>query len=209
MALGDWYGDIHLLLRWFHVLFAIVWLGHLFFFNFVNVPLQASLDDSAKKIVNPQLMPRALWWFRWGAMLTIIFGLLLFTMIYMYTPGAGFGPSAAFREPGGGVSDRAWWIIFGMVLGTIMWFNVWFIIWPGQKKLLSGRATPEEAPAIRRRVYLVSRTNTYLSAPMLVGMLAPNHFGAIDWPTLLIIIVATIALMHHVVLVSNKVGKSV
>ena len=209
MALSDWFGDFHLLVRWFHVMAGIVWLGHLYFFNFVNVPLQAALDDAAKKAVNPQLMPRALWWFRWGAMLTLLFGLILFTMVYMYAPGSGFGPSASFREPGGAIAARAWWIMFGMLLGTIMWFNVWFIIWPAQKKILGGKAAAEELPAIRRRASLTSRVNTYLSGPMLFGMLAPSHFGAIDWTTLLVAIVVALAIIHHILKVTGKVGKSV
>jgi len=209
MALSDWFGDLHILVRWFHVLAGITWLGHLYFFNFVNVPLQAALDDAGKKAVNPKLMPRALWWFRWGAMLTFLFGLILFTMVYMYAPGNGFGPSDSFLEPGGAIAPRAWWIMFGMLLGTIMWFNVWFIIWPAQKKILGGKASAEELPAIRRRAYLTSRTNTYLSGPMLFGMLAPSHFGAIDLPTLLVAIVVSVAVMWHAIKFSGKVGTSI
>src|SRR5205814_1090 len=112
------------------------WVGHLYFFNFVNVPLQGVLDDAAKKAVNPKLMPRALWWFRWGAMITFLAGLGLFTMIYMYTPGQGFGPSSLFMSDGA-LTSRGIWILLGMGLGTIMWFNVWFVIWPTQKSILS------------------------------------------------------------------------
>src|SRR6059036_3402304 len=85
--------------RWFHVIAGITWIGHLYFFNFVNGPLQGKLDGPTKKLVNPQLMPRALFWFRWGAMITFIMGLTLFTLIYMYTPGRGFGPSSLFSTP--------------------------------------------------------------------------------------------------------------
>lgn len=209
MALGDWFGDMHLLVRWFHVIAGITWLGLLYFFNFVNVPLQAALDDAGKKAVNAQLMPRALWWFRWAAMLTFLFGLILFTMVYMYAPGSGFGPSPSFREPDGAIAGRAWWIMFGMLLGTILWFNVWFIIWPAQKRILGGKASAEELPAIRRRAYLTSRVNAYLSGPMLFGMLAPSHFGAFDLPTLLVATVVALAIMHHVIMVTGKVGTSI
>src|SRR5690349_12361116 len=123
MALSDWYSNLHLFFRWLHVIAGITWIGHLYFFNFVNIPLQGSLDDATKKAVNPQLMPRALWWFRWGAMITFIAGLILFTMIYMYTPGVGFGPTNLFKDFNG-ITGRAVWILFGMTLGTIMWFNV-------------------------------------------------------------------------------------
>ena len=209
MALGDLYGDLNLLFRWLHVIAGITWIGMLYFFNFVNVPLQAALDDAGKKAVTPKLMPRALWWFRWGAMTTFIMGLALFTMIYMYTPGRGFGPSQYFMEASGGISQRAWWIMFGMLLATVMWFNVWFIIWPIQKKMLGGKASPEELPVIRRRAYLASRTNTYLSAPMLFGMLAPNHFGAFDVPTLIVAIGIALAAIWWAIKSSSSVGTSV
>jgi len=194
-------------LRWFHVIAGIVWIGHLYFFNFVNVPLQAALDDAGKKAVNPKLMPRALWWFRWGAMFTFLAGLVLFTLVYMYTPGVGFGPSVSFVDPAGGMSDRAWWILFGMLLGSVMWFNVWFIIWPAQQKMLGGKASAEELPVIRRRAYLASRTNTYLSGPMLFGMLAPAHYGAISFGSLLLAIGLGLLAIWASVKSSFQVGK--
>ena len=117
MALGDLFSNIDLLMRWMHVIAGITWIGHLYFFNFVNVPLQAALDDAGKKAVNPKLLPRALWWFRWGAMLTFLAGLWLFTQLYMYTPGVGFGPSNLMTDAAG-ITDRAWWIMLGMLLGT-------------------------------------------------------------------------------------------
>lgn len=161
---------IHLFVRWFHVWFGIIWIGHLYFFNLVNLPLQGSLDDATKKIVNPQLMPRALFWFRWGAMMTFVFGWALYVINYMYVPGEGFGPNALFH------SKRHDWILMGMGLGTIMWFNVWFVIWPAQKLLLGGKAG-DQAAALRARAALASRINTYFSAPMLFGMLGAPHLG--------------------------------
>lgn len=177
MIQSDFYSNFHLLIRWLHVFAGIIWIGHLYFFNFVNIQLQASIDDATKKAVNPQLLPRALWWFRWGAMITFLAGLTLFTLIYMYAPGSGFGPSSYFSDAGG-MTGRAVWILFGMLLGTIMWFNVWFVIWPAQKKILGGKATAEELPALRKKAALFSRINTYLSGPMLFGMLAPSHYGS-------------------------------
>ena len=208
MALGDLYSNIHLLLRWLHVFAGIIWIGHLYFFNFVNVPLQAALDDAGKKAVNPKLMPRALWWFRWGAMITFLAGLALFTLIYMVTPGQGFGPSQLFSGAEG-ITARAWWILFGMLLGTIMWFNVWFIIWPAQKRMLSGQVPQDQLPAVRRRAYLASRTNTYLSGPMLFGMLAPSHYGAINPITLVVVILLGLIAIWHAIKFSPKVGTTV
>jgi uncharacterized membrane protein len=205
----DWYGFSQLVFRWLHVIAGITWIGHLYFFNFVNVPLQAVLDDAGKKAANPKLLPRALWWFRWGAMITFLAGLWLFLQIYLYTPGVGFGMSQYMVEPDGGISDRAMWILFGMLLGLIMWFNVWFIIWPAQQKILGGKASAEELPAIRRRAYLASRANTYLSGPMLFGMLAPNHYGAMEWWSFLFAVVLALIAIHHSIRVSGKVGTSI
>jgi uncharacterized membrane protein len=210
MALTDLYSNIQLLVRWLHVLAGIVWVGHLYFFNFVNVPLQASLDDPAKKIVNPKLMPRALWWFRWGAMITFLAGLFLFTQIYMYTPGEGFGPSSVFTDPETGkMTGRAIWITLGLLLGTIMWFNVWFVIWPTQKKILSGKYSSEQLPGARKRALMFSRTNTYLSGPMLFGMLAPSHYGAINPVTALVAIGLSLIVIWHMIKFSPKVGTGV
>ena len=208
MALSDLYGNIELLMRWMHVIAGIVWLGHLYFFNFVNVPLQAALDDAGKKAVTYKLMSRALWWFRWGAMLTLLAGLWLFTQLYMYTPGVGFGSSNLMKDAEG-ITDRGWWIMIGMTLGIIMWFNVWFIIWPAQKRILGGKASAEELPAIRRRAYLTSRTNTYLSGPMLFGMLAASHYSAINLVTVVVFSVIAIGLIWHAIKFSGKVGTSV
>ena len=162
--------------RWLHVIAGITWIGHLYFFNFVNVPLQAALDDATKPNVNPKLLPRALWWFRWGAMLTFLSGLLLFALIFMVLPEGGFGMNALLRDDMG-LTDRARWIMWGMLFGLIMWFNVWFIIWPINRGILRKEITGDAVAPARRKAYLASRTNTYLSAPMLLGMLGAGH-----WP---------------------------
>lgn len=208
MALGDLYTNVQLLLRWLHVIAGITWIGHLYFFNFVNVPLQGVLDDATKKVVNPKLMPRALWWFRWGAMITFLAGLILFTLTYMYTPGQGFGPNQLFRNADG-LTGRAVWILFGMLLGFIMWFNVWMIIWPTQKKLLSGQVPADQIAAARKKAGFFSRVNTYLSGPMLFGMLAPAHYGAVNPLTLVAATALGSIAIWHSISVSSKVGTSV
>lgn len=208
MALGDLYTNIQLLVRWLHVIAGIIWIGHLYFFNFVNVPLQGVLDDATKKAVNPKLMPRALWWFRWGAMITFLAGLVLFTLTYMYTPGQGFGSNGLFRDAEG-LTGRAVWILFGMLLGFIMWFNVWMIIWPTQKKLLSGQVPADQIAAARKKAGFFSRVNTYLSGPMLFGMLAPAHYGAVNPLTLVVASVLGSIAIWHSISVSSKVGTSV
>jgi uncharacterized membrane protein len=196
--------------RWLHVFAGIIWIGHLYFFNFVNTQVQAALDDAAKKAVNPQLMPRALWWFRWGAMVTFLSGLVLFTMIYFYTPGIGFGVNALMQGMEGGLSDRARWIMWGMLFGTIMWFNVWFVIWPAQKSLLSGKVTGAEAGPVRVRAGKFSRINTFLSGPMLVGMLGAGHASMeFSYPRFLIVVALALAGIYAALFHVPKVGKTV
>jgi uncharacterized membrane protein len=178
--LTDVYTSLQLLLRWIHVFAGIIWVGHLYFFNFVNVPLQAAIGADVKKVVNPQMLGRAFWWFRHAAMVTFIAGFLLFTMLYMYTPGAGFGPSELFRTDDG-LTGRAIWIMIGMFLGFAMWANVWFVIWPMQRKILPAiRDGNPVDPAWPKKASKASRANAYMSGPMLFGMLAPNHFGGFD-----------------------------
>ena len=196
---------LELILRWAHVFAGIIWIGHLYFFNFVNVPFQGTIDKETKKKVNPFLLPRALWWFRWGAMITFLSGLGLFWKVYL--------SDGLLRDADGGMSDRAMWILFGMLLGTVMWFNVWFIIWPAQQKLIAwtrdGLAPPEQ-PALARKALLASRTNTYLSGPMLFGMLAgaahyPSmQFGAFGIAAALGVFAIFSAIGH-----SKKVGQSI
>src|SRR5882757_3334078 len=106
---------IPFLLRWAHIIFGVIWLGHLYFFNLVNVPFQGGLDKELKAKVNPALLLRAFYWFRMSAMATFIIGLLLFVWHYV-------APEKAFADPDGHVTGRAMWIMFGMLLGTIMWF---------------------------------------------------------------------------------------
>ncbi len=208
MALSDWYSNVQFLLRWVHVFFGIIWIGILYFFNFVNVPLQGALDDATKKLINPKLMPRALWWFRWGAMVTFISGWALFTLVYMYVPGQGFGPSPLFSTSEG-ISARAIWILIGMLLGSVMWFNVWFIIWPAQKSMLQGKVAADKIADVRKKAFLASRTNTFLSAPLLFAMLAPQSYGAFNQVTLLVVVVISAVAVWHLIKVSAKVGSTI
>ena len=195
-------------MRWLHVFMGIIWIGHLYFFNFVNIQLQGKMDDPTKKLVNPQLMPRALWWFRWGAMVTFLSGLALFAMIYFYTPEVGWGANMIMKGAEG-QTDRARWIEWGMLFGSIMWFNVWFIIWPAQKKLLGGTAG-DAAPALRTRAALASRINTYLSAPMLVGMLGAGHAGmSFSYGALLAAALLGLAMIKAAYVHSTFVGQKV
>jgi len=196
---------VDLVLRWAHVIYGIIWLGHLYFFNLVNVPFQGGLDKDLKAKVNPPLLLRALWWFRWAAMYTLLFGLALFAFNYL-------GPPKYLFRPEGGITGRAMWIMFGMLLGTIMWFNVWFIIWPRQKLILGGLAagTPHpDAAKMAPTVMKASRFNLYASGPLLFAMLAAGHLGVMSGPVLLITIVLGLGFWVGMVKRSFKVKPSV
>lgn len=205
MDIDNTHATVIFFMRWFHILFGIIWIGHLYFFNFVNVPFQGVLEKEVKPKVNPLLLPRALWWFRWGAMMTFVFGWLMFLAKYMH---GGFWMDQVTSE----INQRTWWILWGATLGTIMWFNVWFVIWPAQKKLIGwmkAGQTPPEQPAVAKRALLFSRTNTYLSGPMLFAMIAPNNLpgaGLGMWAATIVVGVFT---MWSFIRMSAKVGSTI
>lgn len=184
--------------RWIHIFFGIIWIGHLYFFNFVNVPFQAVLAKELKPQVNPHLLHRALWWFRWGAMMTFVIGWLLFLFKY--------GHLQHFV-----MTDAMIWILIGGVLGSVMWFNVWFVIWPAQRLILgwvkAGQAPPE-MPALAKKALLFSRTNTWLSGPMLVGMIMPNSGGAFDVVKLLVMTAIALFFVYGMIKMSSTVGQA-
>jgi len=152
------------LVRWGHFLAGITWIGLLYYLNFCQVPSlgNVSADTKADIFKDGSIVRRVMWWFRWGAMFTLIFGAILY-MGMMH---------------GGGTSGMPGWDIrIGALFGIIMWFNVWFIIWPAQKRVLGiVEATAEEKAALGKRALIASRTNTILSIPMLLLMASSAHF---------------------------------
>jgi len=143
---------VDFLFRWGHVLFGITWIGLLYYFNFVQGEYFKEAEAGAKADATKKLAPRALWWFRWGAMFTFITGVYL------------------LKELGAGSSQ---YILLGALMGTFMFLNVWLIIWPNQK-IVCG-IVEGDAAAAAPKALLASRTNTLFSAPMLFGMLASKH----------------------------------
>ena len=155
--------------RYTHVVVGIMWIGLLWYFNFVQIPNMPNIPDDQKPAVSKVIAPAALWWFRWGAMSTIITGLIL-GYLNGYLEAAmtlGFRGDAAPSHIAIGI---------GMWLGTIMWFNVWFVIWPNQKKALGIVPAEDDVKAASARTaMLFSRTNTLLSIPMLFSMVAAQN----------------------------------
>jgi len=169
-SMEGWY----FLLRWFHFLAGITWIGVLYYFNFIQTPFFATeLGGQARSAVVRGLVPNALWWFRWGAMFTFLTGwLIVFTKLEHES-----------MLLGSGYMTR---ILTGGLIGTLMWFNVWFVIWPAQQVVIAsanavaggGQADPTAA-ARGARAGLASRTNTLFSLPMLFFMGSASHFPSL------------------------------
>lgn len=216
---------MQLFLRWGHVVAGIIWIGPLYFFNFVNAHFAKVLDGPTKKIVVPELMPRALYWFRWGAAWTWITGILLGGLIYYHGRAVFEDPQDMSNNPWlwlpillvilavgfviynavmksvknvivantivllllvavylffeyvGKFSGRSLYIHTGLILGTIMAANVWMVIWPYQKKIITAikEGTAPDA-ALVAQAGLRSRHNTFMSVPLVFTMVS-NHFS--------------------------------
>ena len=149
------------IIRWLHVLSGVMWIGLLWYFNFVQIPSMPKIPDDQKPAIGKVIAPEALFWFRWSALSTVLFGLILAMM-------NGYLVDAL-------VLNNAL-IGFGMWLGLIMAFNVWFVIWPNQQKALGMVEVEADAKAkAARTAMLFSRTNTMLSVPMLFAMVAAQN----------------------------------
>ena len=153
---------------WLHVFFGIIWIGLLYYFNFVQVPAVAEAaadsDGPGPAAINKYVAPRALWWFRWGALLTWLTGAATLEIM-------GVGLKNAFLLQSGGLV-----IGIGAWLGTIMLFNVWVLIWPNQKKILGiVEATADEIAKSKVVALMASRSNTFLSIPMIMCMVGHAH----------------------------------
>ena len=151
------------LLRWFHVLSAIMWIGILYYFNFIQIPNMGNIPDEQKPAISKVIAPAALWWFRWGSVATVVTGLILAHLNGYLHDAMTF-------------SNGQWPIGVGMWLGLIMFLNVWGVIWPNQKRALGiVEADPETKAKSAKKAMLFSRTNTLLSLPMLLTMVAAQN----------------------------------
>ncbi len=169
-SMEGWY----VLLRWFHVLAGITWIGVLYYFNFIQTPyFGTDLGGQARSAMVRGLVPNALWWFRWGAMFTFLTGwLIIFTKLGHDGVPLGSGYMTL--------------ILTGGIMGSLMWFNVWFVIWPAQQVVIAnaekvaagGEADPAAGPK-GARAGVASRTNTLFSIPMLFFMVAAANFPSL------------------------------
>ena len=197
--------------RMAHVIVAIMWMGLLWFFNFVQVPAFAEMDAAARNNALDKLTWRALWWFRWAAMATVIFGILIIAV----EGGSSHVYNNDFWRSTSGVT-----LLIGILFGFVMLYNVWMVIWPAQQVVIAnarnvqagGEADPN-APASARAGAMASRQNTIFSLPLLVFMVGASHFyvytdhfavkpSAGLWIIYLLVGVAVAAIME-----ANALGK--
>ena len=168
---GGWSFDSYFwsaIFRYLHVLSGVMWIGLLWYLNFVQIPSMPKFTDEQKPAITKIIAPAVLFWFRWAALATILTGLIV-----AYLNGYIHEALMLGIGSGGGKSTA---IGIGMWLGLIMAFNVWFIIWPNQKKALGiVEATPEEKPIALKKAVVASRINTLLSLPMLLSMVAAQN----------------------------------
>ena len=152
-------------MRWLHVLSGVMWVGLLWYFNFVQIPSMPKIPDEQKPAIGKVIAPTALFWFRWAALATVVTGALLAWM------NGYIGQALSLQRPVLAIG-------IGMWLALVMAFNVWFIIWPNQKKALGMvPVSPEDKAAAARKAMLTSRANTILSIPMLFCMVAQQNGG--------------------------------
>ena len=156
------------LFRYIHVLAGIMWIGLLWYFNFVQIPSMPSIPDEQKPAIGKVIAPRALFWFRWAALLTIVTGLIVaYLNGYVHQ---------AMTLGVGSEDPKSTAIGIGMWLGIVMAYNVWFVIWPNQKKALGMvDCSPEVKANSAKTAMLFSRANTLLSFPMLLSMVAAQN----------------------------------
>lgn len=158
--------------RWLHVLNGVMWIGLLWYFNFVQIPNMGNIPDDQKPAISKVIAPAALFWFRWAAMGTIVTGLIVAAMNGYLVEAIGLGIGGEAKHMAIGI---------GMWLGVIMWFNVWFVIWPNQKRALGMvEADADSKAKSARTAMLFSRTNTLLSFPMLFAMVSAQSLYSLS-----------------------------
>ncbi|WP_167880156.1 urate hydroxylase PuuD [Leptospira fletcheri] len=192
---------LYFLVKYIHFLAGITWIGMLYYFNFVQGPFFNETDAETKKNATQKLVPRALWWFRWGAMFTFLSGIAMIALALST-----------------GIPHNSQWVVVilvGAIFGTIMWANVWFVIWPNQKVVIAkakGETTVDPAPNANR-AFVASRTNTLLSIPMLFAMGAARNLPIAYSPNKLGMFLGLIGLIALIVevnaLVADQNGPSV
>lgn len=169
--------------RWVHFVAGVIWIGLLYFFNFVNVPSMKVIDAAARPAVVTTLLPRALAWFRHAAWVTVLAGFVMLGANPLYWAGGHILDTTGAKT-----------IFSGMVLGLIMLTNVWMLIWPNQRKIIEATAGGQPPdPSWAKTALYASRLNTILSFPMLAYMAGASHY-TMDWDGIVVFGLVTAAI---------------
>ena len=199
------YGELgYFIFKWIHFLAGITWIGVLYYFNFIQGEWFKEIEDQTKGVAVRSLVPRALWWFRWGAMFTFLSGVMM--LLFGAHQNNGFPLTSSYNL----------YIYVGALLGTLMFLNVWLIIWPAQQIVIAssesvasgGEADPNAASALGR-AGLASRTNTLFSIPMLFFMGAARGLtfsGAVESTCYAVIAVTIVIAILELNAIKGKMG---
>lgn len=203
--------DIHLTvlmtLRWVHITTAMLWIGVSYFMNFVLTPAARQMDADIRRRAIPGILERALFWLKWGALATYVTG-------WAYLLYKCYGESnVGFHGPDG-LGNTTWghWISIGVILGTVLFVNVWWVIFPAQTRIIgwmrSGE-TPAEMPRLAGRVEKASKINTYLSVPLIFSMASASHLPIINGWIVMGVFVIGFALVAHLYMIASRIfGRS-
>lgn len=164
------YEGVELLVRWVHILAGIMWIGLLYYFNFVQGPFMNEVEANVKGVATQKLVPRALFWFRYGALVTFVAGVTWIIIHILGPHEAHVSWTTVLTRP----TNQGMPLLTGMTLGFLMFLNVWAVIWPKQQKVIAGAP---DAQTAARRALLASRTNVLLSIPMVFFMVASAHLA--------------------------------
>ncbi len=206
MAPTDFHLTVLILLRWVHLVSAILWVGLSYFMNFVLSPAARRMEPSLKLKVMPDILDRAFFWLRWGSLVTYLTG--WFYLIYKCYGESNVG----FHTPDG-LAYTTWgqWISVGVILGTVLFVNVWWVIWPAQKKVIaamrSGSMTPQ-AQDLAAHAEKVSKINVYLSVPLIFTMASASHLPVMNSWLVAGMLAAGFVLAAHLFMIANRIHKS-
>lgn len=202
----DFHLSVLIILRWTHIVSAILWVGIAFFLNLVLSPAVKKMDSSLRPRVLPDILDRAMFWLRWGALFTYVTG-------WVYLIYKCYGASNVGFHGENGLGHTTWgqWVSVGVVIGTVLVINVWYVIWPAQKKIIRwmrAGETPAQMPAVAANADKASKINLYLSIPLIFTMAAASHLPIMNSWIVAAMLLVGFALAAHLFMIANRIFRA-